>query len=270
MLKEKWFYWCILGKPNAKYFSIKWVLRNFGKIGLAIPLKVGVLKPTLDMVHCERNFTGTDLFRKQESPPLRPQREHRPLRSLSGGCGQTDRHLWKHYLPASFECHINFTFPHPSYVISISENQRPSKKSDIYSYSIILVEIFTREDPYQELRGHMEPTEIIREVMRSHLRPDPKHVQPVTVRGGLWLQSAFTLNESQNCRCSGGSRISQGRQSLRVCQLTIWPIFPENRYFDQGEGRKACASPSPRYINALIFFFNFKMYFILFKKYFLC
>ena len=64
----------------------------------------------------------------------------------------------------------------------ISENQRPSKKSDIYSYAIILVEVFTREDPYQELRGHMEPTEIIREVMRSHLRPDPKHVQPVTVR----------------------------------------------------------------------------------------
>ena len=46
-------------------------------------------------------FNGTKHL-LQESPPAWTHEAYRPLRGLSGGCGQTERHVSKHY------------FPHPS------------------------------------------------------------------------------------------------------------------------------------------------------------
>jgi serine/threonine protein kinase len=45
-----------------------------------------------------------------------------------------------------------------------------TKPSDVYSFAIIVQEIFTREDPFTEVTD-MEPKDILRAVLEKHLRP---------------------------------------------------------------------------------------------------
>lgn len=57
------------------------------------------------------------------------------------------------------------------------------KANDVFSFAMILVEIFTREDPYSELSGSMEPCQII-EVLRGsnpQLRPKIEDLKPMKV-----------------------------------------------------------------------------------------
>ncbi|CAL1541963.1 unnamed protein product [Lymnaea stagnalis] len=58
----------------------------------------------------------------------------------------------------------------------------PSPASDVYSYAIILQELFTREDPYFELADHMSPEEILHAIVHNRLRPEPSSEAPVTIR----------------------------------------------------------------------------------------
>ena len=43
--------------------------------------------------------------------------------------------------------------------------QEPTREGDVYSFAIIMIEIFTCVDPYNELSDIMEPMEIIAKVL---------------------------------------------------------------------------------------------------------
>ncbi|XP_059141746.1 atrial natriuretic peptide receptor 2-like [Physella acuta] len=58
----------------------------------------------------------------------------------------------------------------------------PNQASDVYSYAIILQEIFTRDDPYFELADHMTAEQIIHAIVYNRLRPEPSPEAPVTIR----------------------------------------------------------------------------------------
>lgn len=65
-----------------------------------------------------------------------------------------------------------------------SQDQVPvyQKYHDMYSFSLILVEIFTREDPFEECAAKMERIEILIAVRSMNLRPDLRLINPKTVR----------------------------------------------------------------------------------------
>lgn len=62
----------------------------------------------------------------------------------------------------------------------------------MYSFSIILQEVYTREDPYAELADTMTSEEVIRAVCFNHLRPAPTDDTPVRVR--QIMEIAWTEN----------------------------------------------------------------------------
>ncbi|PVD20745.1 hypothetical protein C0Q70_18906 [Pomacea canaliculata] len=68
----------------------------------------------------------------------------------------------------------------------------PTFASDVYSFSIILQEVYTREDPYAELADTMTSEEVIRAVCFNHLRPAPTDDTPVRVR--QIMEIAWTEN----------------------------------------------------------------------------
>ncbi len=49
------------------------------------------------------------------------------------------------------------------------------------SLAIILVEIFSREDPYSELSGRFEPSDILELIRTKDIRPDITTIQPPAV-----------------------------------------------------------------------------------------
>ncbi|XP_064616358.1 receptor-type guanylate cyclase gcy-29-like [Liolophura sinensis] len=60
--------------------------------------------------------------------------------------------------------------------------KQPSTSSDVYSFSIILQEIFTREDPYAEHADVLTPEEVLQAVLNNGLRPRYSNDTPVMVR----------------------------------------------------------------------------------------
>ncbi|OWF56288.1 Atrial natriuretic peptide receptor 2 [Mizuhopecten yessoensis] len=58
----------------------------------------------------------------------------------------------------------------------------PTKESDVYSFAIILQEIFTREEPYAEHADSLTPTEVIRAITLNTLRPEHSEETPVNIR----------------------------------------------------------------------------------------
>ncbi|GFN92264.1 guanylate cyclase [Plakobranchus ocellatus] len=58
----------------------------------------------------------------------------------------------------------------------------PTQACDIYSYAIILQELFTRDDPYFELAEHLTPEQILDAVVHNRLRPEPSLDAPIIVR----------------------------------------------------------------------------------------
>ncbi|XP_069113401.1 retinal guanylyl cyclase 2-like [Argopecten irradians] len=58
----------------------------------------------------------------------------------------------------------------------------PTKESDVYSFAMILQEIFTREDPYAEHAGTLTPTEVINAVTLNNLRPEHNEDTPMHIK----------------------------------------------------------------------------------------
>ena len=58
----------------------------------------------------------------------------------------------------------------------------PSLPMDIYSYSIIIQEVFTREDPYVEHADTVSPQEVIKAIIDNKLRPAQTEDVPGTIR----------------------------------------------------------------------------------------
>lgn len=58
----------------------------------------------------------------------------------------------------------------------------PTHAGDVFSFSIILQEIFTREDPYSEHADIVLPSEIINGILNNSLRPQPTADIPTQIR----------------------------------------------------------------------------------------
>ena len=52
------------------------------------------------------------------------------------------------------------------------------KHHDVYSFAMIVVEIFTREDPYSEYGMRMEPVQVLNEIKSNGLKPDLALIAP--------------------------------------------------------------------------------------------
>ncbi|KAL5022585.1 hypothetical protein ScPMuIL_001740 [Solemya velum] len=61
-------------------------------------------------------------------------------------------------------------------------DRSPNYSSDVYSYAIVLQEIFTYESPYAEYSGTMTPFEIINGIMSYYLRPTIRNDTPDAVK----------------------------------------------------------------------------------------
>ncbi|KAK2151738.1 hypothetical protein LSH36_353g08046 [Paralvinella palmiformis] len=104
------------------------------------------------------------------------------------------------------------------------EVEEPNKKSDVYSFAIILVEIFTREDPYWELSDTMDPTEIIGAIINDDLRPDMStiscnQIKPIITEA--WQEKsnnrpsfANLIHDMKKCRTSRKSLIESMMDTL--------------------------------------------------------
>ncbi|XP_071091629.1 atrial natriuretic peptide receptor 2-like [Haliotis cracherodii] len=71
----------------------------------------------------------------------------------------------------------------------------PSTQTDVYSFSIIIQEIFTREDPYSEHADALSPDEVLKAVVNNNLRPQPNDDTPLNVRQIMeiaWSDNAAT------------------------------------------------------------------------------
>lgn len=79
-------------------------------------------------------------------------------------------------------------------LIALSDSALPNKKTDVYSFGILLVEIFTREDPYHEWSSALGPEEVVRRVEAEALRPDLERVFPSTMR--CILEVCWSCNPS--------------------------------------------------------------------------
>ncbi|KAH9502938.1 hypothetical protein Btru_072416 [Bulinus truncatus] len=58
----------------------------------------------------------------------------------------------------------------------------PTQSGDVYSYAIVLHEVFTRDEPYIELANDMSPEQIIHAVIHNRLRPEPSSDIPISIR----------------------------------------------------------------------------------------
>lgn len=68
-------------------------------------------------------------------------------------------------------------------VLRIDYKCRPTSACDVFSFAIILQEIYTREDPYSELADDMTPEDVINAVVHEgRLRPKPSEEMPLSVR----------------------------------------------------------------------------------------
>lgn len=68
-------------------------------------------------------------------------------------------------------------------IIRMEYKCNPSTASDVYSFAIILQEIYTREDPYSELADLMSPEDVVNAVVQiGGIRPRPNDDMPISVR----------------------------------------------------------------------------------------
>ena len=56
---------------------------------------------------------------------------------------------------------------------------------DVYSFAVIAVEIFTRQDPYSTLSGTLSPVEIVDQIKSLRLSPDVSRINPESTRSYL-------------------------------------------------------------------------------------
>ncbi|ELT89649.1 hypothetical protein CAPTEDRAFT_78649, partial [Capitella teleta] len=54
-------------------------------------------------------------------------------------------------------------------------NQWPTKEADVYSFSILLIEIFTQEDPYSHLTDCSDPSDVLLDITTRGIRPAYPH-----------------------------------------------------------------------------------------------
>lgn len=54
--------------------------------------------------------------------------------------------------------------------------------TDVYSFAVIAVEIFTRQDPYSSLSGIMGMAEIVDMIRTKNITPDTSNVSPLSIR----------------------------------------------------------------------------------------
>ncbi|KAK2138911.1 hypothetical protein LSH36_2238g00026, partial [Paralvinella palmiformis] len=97
-------------------------------------------------------------------------------------------------------------------VVMKTSFDKVNKMADVYSFAIILVEIFTRDDPYVELTDHMEPVKILELIKDKDIRPNINDLKPTSIRaviGSAW--------DSDPCRRPS---FSQLKKWLRNSQQT--------------------------------------------------
>ncbi|XP_050398521.1 speract receptor [Patella vulgata] len=83
---------------------------------------------------------------------------------------------------------------------------------DVYSFAIILQEIFTREDPYAEHAGLIMPDQVIKAILNNNLRPQPSDDTPIRVRQIMEI----AWSETATSRPS----FEQMNKMMRQCRTT--------------------------------------------------
>ena len=98
-----------------------------------------------------------------------------------------------------------------------------TKEADTYSFAILLVSIFTREDPFSELSDELEPADVINGIIGRNLRPKLGKEIPLALHSIIELLWATKVEKRPPFSriCKSLRAVNPSRKSMIDCMMEV-------------------------------------------------